>query len=344
MTGTVGLDQLPEAVVVVGPDGAIRAMNDRASSLLGVEDSAVGRPADEVLDLRDPDDAPLRPWDAGPQDGGGFADHVVTAVGPWGRRAMDLSGRWSREGLVLTARTADRGTARASDHARLVAALAHDLRSPLASVKGFTRTLLRRWDGLDDDRKLALLQTIDADADRLALLLRQLVEVARLDADEVELRRDRVDVAALVREVVSTAEGWTVAEGRSVTVELPETLPVVTADRDRIELALTNLLDNALRHAPGAAVSVAVDAVPAGVRVRVRDAGPGIPAGFRERAFERLVRGPDAAGPGAGLGLHVARGLVAAHGGTLELGGDGPGGTTVDMVLPFEPGSGAVHG
>lgn len=317
----VALDHLPEAVVLVDRDGTVLASNDRAQVVLGVGRSAVGARLSDVLEIRD--DAgdrcllpPARPMVVGDR----FAERVLQVVDHTGRlRPVSLTARRTDAGWTITARPAGRREALERVRGDVVATVSHEIRSPLSSVKGFTRTLLARWDRFDDDRKKAMLETIDTDADRVTRLLMDLLEVSRIDAGRVRLRRAPIDLGALIRDVVDKARHRDDGHGRELEVEIEEGLPLVPADRDRIEQALTNLVDNALRYAPDGPVVVTARGDDGGVRVSIADEGPGISDDLRDTVFQKFGRGRDERRPGTGLGLYIGRGLVQAHGGRLWL-------------------------
>ncbi len=217
----------------------------------------------------------------------------------------------------------------------LVALVAHDLRSPLTSVKGFVGTLRRRWDRFSDDQKLAMLATVEADADRIAVLLRTLVEVARIDAGRVALRREPVDVAALAT-VVADRLAADRDDDRTIDVDIVGTPQPARADRDKLDQVVSHLIVNALTYALDGPVTVTVAPEPGAVRLSVADTGPGIPEELHQHVFDRLARKPDEARPGLGLGLYLVRGLVDAHGGEVWIDADVDAGTTVHIRLPAD--------
>jgi signal transduction histidine kinase len=233
--------------------------------------------------------------------------------------------RWHPDGLVLTARPAARRRARERAAGEMIAMVSHEIRSPLTSVKGFTRTLLRRWDGFSDEQRKLMLATIDHDADRVTQLLRDLLEVSRIDAGRVQLQRTRLDVARLVAGTVERVGRREDAQGRELRLDVADGLPPILADAHRLEQVLTNLLDNALREAPDGPIEVTVrpvagpGGVPVAVEVDVRDHGPGVAAGLASSVFRKFGRGRGARRSGMGLGLYLSRGLVEAHGGTIAL-------------------------
>ncbi|WP_163513668.1 sensor histidine kinase [Fodinicola acaciae] len=202
-----------------------------------------------------------------------------------------------------------------------VADAAHELRSPLASLRTQLEIAARRSPELSTEDLLA-------EIDRLSRLVDDLLLLARMDAGMVAPpRSEKVDLAEVARGMAKRHDG--------VAVTAPDDLPLVTGDRDQLSRVVANLLDNAVRHAR-TSVGVAVTADDREVVVRVRDDGPGIPAGDRDRVFERFTRLDDARARddgGVGLGLAIVADLVRAHGGTVTL-DDGSPGLVATVRLP----------
>jgi signal transduction histidine kinase len=215
--------------------------------------------------------------------------------------------------------------------ADLVSTVAHELRSPLTSVKGFTATLLAKWDRFNDDQKKLMLETVNADADRVTRLLTELLDVSRIDAGRLEMRKQVVDLPTVVRKIVAGRVASGDAESRFV-VDVHGALPEMWLDPDKIEQVIGNLVENALRHGDGT-VTVEVRPFETGAEVTVADEGEGIPEETASRVFTRFWRGGKRRG-GTGLGLYIVKGLVEAHGGSVEVGRSATGGAKFRFVLP----------
>ncbi|WP_280722125.1 sensor histidine kinase KdpD [Kitasatospora sp. MAA4] len=217
----------------------------------------------------------------------------------------------------------------------LLAAVSHDLRTPLAGIKAAVSSLRAEdveWDAADEAELLA---GIEAGADRLDHLINNLLDMSRLQTGTVTPLIQEVDLD----EVVPFALGGVPLE--SVRLEVPETLPMVPADAGLLERALANLIENAVKYSPpGERVLVKADALepstgPGRVELRVVDRGPGVPEEAKEKIFAPFQRYGDAPrGAGVGLGLAVARGFVEAMGGTLAAEDTPGGGLTMVVVLP----------
>lgn len=339
MEDFAAFDLLSEAVVVVGRDGTVVHANDRATSLLGLPRAAVGKAFDELVPLVDESGAPLE-GEAARLAGGRLrlAERLVHLLLPDGRRRpLALTGRPFAGGLVLSFRNAGRRERLDRARSDLVATVSHEIRSPLTSVKGFTRTMLLRWERFSDDQKRTMLATINEDADRVTRLLTELLDVSRIDAGRVQLRRQLVDVAGVVYAIADKVGHRPEGAGRDLLVDVDRDLPPVLADPDKLEQMVTNLVENALKYAPESPVQVRVAAEDERMHLSVTDRGPGIAPDQRRRIFEKFGRGRGERRTGTGLGLFITRGLAEAHGGTVWCDSTPGEGSTFHLVLPLGP-------
>lgn len=313
-------DALPDAVVVIDELGTVREVNDRCRLVLGLGPEASGRRLVDVVDLQDDAGLSVRLPPPRSRVAARHAERLVYVVEGGGRRRpVAITGRWGPQGWVMSARGAGRREVLERLRGDVVATVSHELRSPLVSVKGFTRTLIARWGRFSDEQKLAMLATIETDADRVTRLLTDLLEVSRIDAGRVRLARAPTDLGTLCATVVDKARHRHLGSERTVIADIDPATPLVSLDADRIEQVLTNLVDNALEHGRTGPIGVSVRPTGDGVRVRVTDAGPGVPEDHREAIFRKFGRGRSDRRSGTGLGLYLARGLTEAHGGRLWL-------------------------
>ena len=214
----------------------------------------------------------------------------------------------------------------------LLAAVSHDLRTPLASIRAAATSLLSDEVDWDPAASKALLETIDAEAERLNTLVGNLLDMSRLQTGTFTINSQAIGI----EEIVSAAIiGLHVPQER-LEVEVPETLPRVTVDPTLVERAIANLIDNAVKFSPAARpVRVEAGAVGHELHLRVVDTGPGIPVAERKRVFlpfQRLGDNPN--GFGVGLGLAVAHGFINAVGGELVVEDTPGGGCTMVVTLP----------
>ncbi len=249
-----------------------------------------------------------------------------------------------------------RDAVRARDEFLSVAA--HELRTPVTTVKGYAQMLLRaRARGGEDARAGQFLAAIDEATDRLRLLADDLLDVSRLRLGQLPLRPREVDVADLAR-AAATRFSEQGDAAHPVRADLPDAPAPAWADPDRIDQILSNLLGNAAKYSPaGGEIAVVVrpaanpdpapGAVPApGVLLSIADRGIGIPSGETETIFEPFNRAENATRdnlPGLGLGLSICRSIAERHGGRIwaESAGDGHG-TTFRLWLPSQPPADAV--
>jgi PAS domain S-box-containing protein len=216
----------------------------------------------------------------------------------------------------------------------VISAVAHELRSPLTSVKGFTSTLLRRWDRFDDDNKKHLLATINADADRVTRLIGELLDLSRLEAGRLPLSRRMISLDDITARVVDRIKAR--ADNHQIGFEYPADFPEVYADSDKIEQVLTNLLENAVKYTAGGKVQVGGKLQESAVLVTVSDEGKGIAIEHRYQVFNKFFRErAQAQNPGTGLGLYICKGLIEAHGGRIWVENGADKGAIFCFTLPI---------
>jgi two-component system sensor histidine kinase KdpD len=215
----------------------------------------------------------------------------------------------------------------------LLAAVGHDLRTPLAGIKASVSSLRQRDVRWSNREREDLLATIEESSDRLDSIVANLLDASRLEAGALTVRPEPVALDELIGAAVLAVPG---ARER-VAVDVPDDLPLVQADPGLLERVLANLLDNAVRHdETGGPIEVSATAGGMSARLKVVDHGPGVPEEQRERLFEAFQRLDEQATPkGVGLGLTVARGFMDAMGGVLIADGSSGGGLTMRLRLPL---------
>ncbi|MFF4822360.1 sensor histidine kinase [Streptomyces sp. NPDC001312] len=344
-------DDLPDGLVVADEHGRIICFNAAAARISAVPaEQALGQPLEKALPLEDLEGR--RWWQLTDPYGGldirvGQPERNLLLHG--GREVL-VSAKYVRahptgpvRRVVVSLRDTEARRRTERSHAELIATVAHELRSPLTSVKGFTATLLAKWERFTDDQKRLMLETVDADADRVTRLIAELLDISRIDSGRLEVRRQPVDMGAAVgRHVQAYVAAGQPADRFLVRVEKP--LPELWADPDKIDQVLSNLVENAVRHGEG---SVTIDVTPApspregeaagtientATSVTVSDEGPGIPEESMNRVFTRFWRGSKRGG--TGLGLYIVKGIVEAHGGTITVGRARGGGAEIRFTLP----------
>jgi PAS domain S-box-containing protein len=337
------LEALPDAVVVVEADGTVAYANAAAERLASAgRDELTGQPVDLVVPLLD--EAGNAWWSCSDRLRAmrgvrGVPPRELTLAAGGRTVRVDLAVTFVRgpDGRVVQAICVvrDASARRRAEAARgeLISTLSHELRSPLTSVKGFTSTLLHRWDRFNDEQKRHMLETVNEDADRVTRLIKELLDVSRIDAGRLELQRRMLDLPDVSRDVVGRFELQ--ADGHQFVIAFPDGFPEVYADRDKVEQVLTNLVENAVKYSQGGTVTVSGEVADDVVEVAVSDQGVGIPADQLTLIFTKFYRRAGSGAPsGTGLGLFITRGLVEAHGGRIWARSEVGRGTEVRFRLP----------
>lgn len=349
------IDDLPDAVITAGPDRRITEANIQTTRILGLSpDDLLGRDIVDALPLHDTTGRLwwkcTDPW-SGLRTRTGHRERLLI-LPP--HREFFVTARYVRaerrgptQRVVLSFRDVEARRRAETDHAGLISTVAHELRSPLTSVKGFTSTLLRRWDAFNDDQKHLMLTTIEADADRVTRLIGELLDISRIDAGRLEVKRQVIDLPDIVAGHIERMVASGYDRDRFIVTVAPD-LPPLWADPDRVHQIVANLLENAVRHGQGI-VEVTVTLTRAtrpqdnrstrpethnadGVCLVVRDHGAGISTDHLRLVFTKFWRGAQRGG--TGLGLYVVRGLTVAHGGKVHVANHDDGGAVFTVTLP----------
>ncbi len=335
-------DELPDGLVIADEAGRVVVFNRAAARLTSTAtEEAIGKFVSDVLPFRDADD---RDWWV-------FVDpyHGLPTRTRHPERSLYLtdgtellvSVGYVRDGeravtrLVITLRGAQARARLERSRAELVSTVAHELRSPLTSVKGFTATLLSKWHRFTDDQKRVMLETVNADADRVTRLITELLDVSRIESGRMEVHRQLVDVPDRARRVIAGRVAAGEPEDRFRLEAAPQGLPETWLDADKIDQILGNLVENAVRHGGGIVTIVVEGAQVDGDRmivVSVRDQGEGIPPEMAARVFRQFWRGKRRGG--TGLGLYIVKGLVEALGGAITVARAPGGGAEFRFILP----------
>ncbi len=334
------LDDFPDGIIIAGPDGAVEYVNRRIRAMARADgDEMVG------MHLRDAvpfDDLNSNSWYDSTQPYAGLAIRTrISEQSWWSPRGSEylITASLVRkkpggpvQRVVVSVRNARVRNQLDRERSDLVATVAHELRSPLTGIKGFTSTLLTKWDKFSDEQRQFMLETVDADADRLSRLITELLDAARIDAGRLTLRRGPVKLDEVVRHVLRNVSGGST---QPFEVSIGDSLDLIWGDGDRMAQVVTNLVENALRHGFGlkqVSVENARMAGRDGVVLRIQDHGPGIPEEMRQRVFSRFWRSGSAAG--SGLGMYIVRGIVVEHGGQVEISDAEGGGASISAWFP----------
>jgi len=332
------LTHMHDGIILTNDAGVVTGLNPAAARLLVVAtDQATGRTAIELSHSHE-----LH-----------TALHTTLATGISQRVELDLNTRriaavvtavpdtaaGSPTGLLMLQDVTD---LRRLERARrdFVANIGHELRTPLASIKLLVETLMT---AVHDDPTAAagFLQRIDVEVDGLTHLVRELLELSKIESGQIRLQVAPVAVPALLNRAAERLRAQAERAGLTLTVQADSSLPQVAADGARIEQVLVNLLHNAIKFTPRGSILLAATAEPHAIRIAVTDTGIGIPRDDLPRIFERFYKvdkaraGHRAGEGGTGLGLAIAKHLVQIHGGRIWAESPRSGGTTVGFTLPL---------
>ncbi|MES1185981.1 MAG: sensor histidine kinase KdpD [Myxococcales bacterium] len=216
----------------------------------------------------------------------------------------------------------------------LLSSVSHDLRTPLAVITGSTSTLLEGGPGITDATRQDLLKTVLEEAEHLNRLIRNLLDMTRLESGAVKVRKEWIPLEELVGAALNRVDSR--LTGRELHVDLPRSLPLVPCDPVLIEQTLINLLENAAKYSTGS-IDITAASRGAEVVVAVADRGPGIAPGQELRIFDKFQRAGREGNPeGVGLGLTICRAIVTAHGGRIWAQNRADGGASFQFALPID--------
>jgi len=350
--GLIEADDLPDGLVIADHAGRITVFNRAAGRLTGiVPGHALGQDVRHILPLQDADG---RNWWAHIRPYHGLSTRtrhperslylpsgteLLITLGYVRDPRREARGGWHREPgavrrIVISIRGAQQRARIERTRADLVSTVAHELRSPLTSVKGFTATLLAKWPRFTDDQKKVMLETVNADADRVTRLITELLDVSRIESGRLEVHRQLVDVTERAGRIIAGRVAAGDNPGR-FRLEVRGDLPETWLDADKVDQILSNLIENALRHGAGTVTTMVEPlriAGSPGIAVSVRDQGEGISPELAPRVFRQFWRAKRRGG--AGLGLFIVKGLVEAHGGTIAVQQAPGGGAEFRFTMP----------
>jgi len=217
----------------------------------------------------------------------------------------------------------------------LLAAISHDLRTPLASIVGASSSLLERGERMDPRGRHELARAIHEEAQRMSGLIDNVLDMARLQSGAASLNRQWHPLEELVGATLKRLE--TALAGHRVQTHIPGDLPLVNVDGVLIGQVLANLLENAAKYTPrGTTIAISAEVGHEELVVSVADEGPGLPAGEEERIFDKFHRAaPEGPQSGVGLGLSICKAIVQAHGGTIAAENLPAGGAVFRFTLPL---------
>jgi PAS domain S-box-containing protein len=341
-TTEAAIDSLYDPVIVTDSDGRVTRINPAAERLFGARADVIGRPIEQVA--RDPRIAQavtgvLRSKRAAASEGAEVLPWAVDGA----RRAFRTRSTPMRDAddRLVGVVTLLEDITHLSEISRLksefIAAASHELRTPLTSVQMGVHLLLEGAAGSLDKRQTEILEVCRDDTARLERLMRQLLDLSKIESGAVAPSRVPIRPSVLVHEAVDSLALQAESKGLHVVVDAPADVPEVAADRDQVERVLVNLVTNATRATPpGGTITVAAAGQGNDVVFSVADTGSGIPRDYLPRIFEPFIQVPNAPAGGSGLGLTISRRIVEGHGGRLSVQSEPGRGSTFSFTIPVQ--------
>lgn len=343
---TALLAAIAEGAFVVDGAGSLDAANAVGRMLLALPTDATGLPLGDFLTFPRVRYEDGQPCDFTGDilvpilDDGGRVERTVVVATDTGERIVVLSGTPIREangastGAVILARdiTAQRQAEQEKDV--FLSLIAHELRSPLTSIKGFAQLAARALDGLGAERARRHLHVIDQQTERIGRLIGDIADVSRLQRGKLALNPMPFDLVPIVEATV--VQQRVTSASHTITLTLADEPLIVRADPARIEQSLTNLLVNAAGFSPAnSEIAVILERHGDAAHLSVCDRGIGVPQAERGQIFERFYRATNGGGKGLGLGLFIVDQIVARSGGTIAVNDAPGGGTCFRLALPL---------
>jgi two-component system, NtrC family, sensor histidine kinase KinB len=339
-TTQLAIDSLRDAVIVCDPDGRVEVANKVARELFSIPDGANVRALQREWLTKLFDRVCREKSNVFPK---GFESTIQIFEGT--RELFFLPNAVpivDNEGVLqgVTIVIADVTVLRRLDELKsgMVATVSHELKTPLTSIRMAIYMLNEGRFGELSDKQQDLISTAQGDCDRLFTTIENLLDLSRIQAGALHLEKEATSPKELVDEVVEPLRDAFHEANVDLDINLPQNLPAIYVDSGLASVIITNLLTNALKYSgPGTTVSIHADASdPECLELSISDSGPGIPAEYTERVFDKFFRLPGVEKKGAGLGLAIARDIVVAHGGRIVCEGDIGKGTTFKVYFPMD--------
>ncbi len=339
-TTEAAIDSLYDPVVITDAQGRVTKLNPAAEEIFGAEAKSLSRHIQEIAqDARIALAVSETLSSERPVAGEGAAA-VLPMVVDGAEHAFRLRTTPMRDdqGRLLGAVTILEDITHLREIDRLksefITTASHELRTPLTSVQMSVHLLLEGAAGTLTQKQLEVLEACREDCTRLERLMRDLLDLSKVEAGEAVPNLLPIGAGALIVAAAESFRGQAASKGLRLTIDVPPDLPVVLADRVQIERVVANLLSNALRHTdPGGEVHLSAMRRDGQVAVSVADTGRGIPPEYLPRIFDKFVRVPETPAGGAGLGLSISKSIIEAHGGQIVVQSQPGRGSTFTFTL-----------
>jgi len=353
-TTEAAIDSLYDPVIITDSEGCVTKLNPAAEEIFGSEKESTGKHVGELArDERIVVAVAEALESQRPVAGEGMSSVLPLAV-DGSKRAFRLRTTPMRDNgkHLLGAVTILEDITHLREIDRLksefIATASHELRTPLTSVQMGVHLLLEGALGELTDQQNEVLQACRQDCERLDKLMRDLLDLSRIEAGESRPQLATISARDLLTTAVKELRPQVEVKGLALIVNAPVELPLVSADRLQIERVISNLVINALRHTERGEIKISAEQRDSNVAVSVCDTGSGIPGEYLPHIFDKFVQVPDAPTGGAGLGLTISKSIVEAHGGQISVQSEVGRGTTFTFTLPLPSASkirvGASHG
>ena len=342
-TTEAAIDSLFDPVIVTDAEGRVTKLNPAAEEIFGSENENSGMHVGEVArDVRIAGAVAETLESQQPVAGEGMSAVLPLAVAG-SERAFRLRTTPMRDNdhRLLGAVTLLEDVTHLREIDRLksefIATASHELRTPLTSVQMGVHLLLERAAGELTDKQVEVLSACREDCERLDKLMRDLLDLSRIEAGESKPTLEPVRTRDLINNAAKELRPQVESKGLDFEVEAPVDLPTVKVDRSQVERVLSNLVVNAMRYTKHGEIKISARPRGSSVAVSVSDTGSGIPQEYLPHIFDKFVQVPGVATGGAGLGLAISRLIVEAHGGQISVQSEPGKGSTFMFTLPVSP-------
>jgi PAS domain S-box-containing protein len=322
------LDSAADGMLILTADRRVERANPALARMLGMAaNHIIGRKHDEIIRWdKQPDGLMLETAEAGgwplTPNAQLYVEGDLTRSGamplPVGiTYAPLLSPEGTLLNVIATVRDITRFRQAEELKSTFVSIISHELKTPIALIKGYVGTLRREDASWDSDVVQDSLQVIEEEADHLTELIENMLDASRLQAGSFAIKPSDVNLAELCQRIAERFQTQT--SRHQIVVDVPADTPIILADERRLEQVISNLISNAIKYSEGQQIRISAQTRPEQVIVCVSDQGPGIAAEDIPHIFDRFYRAPDMAKQtkGAGLGLYLAKAVVEAHGGRI---------------------------
>jgi NtrC-family two-component system sensor histidine kinase KinB len=340
-TTEAAIDSLYDPVIVTDGEGCVTKLNQAAQEIFGSENENTGKHVGEIArDDRITGAVAEALESQRPVAGEGMSSVLPLAV-DGSERAFRLRTTPMRdnEQRLLGAVTILEDITHLREIDRLksefIATASHELRTPLTSVQMGVHLLLEGALGELTDTQTEVLQACRQDCERLDKLMRDLLDLSKIEAGESQPDLAAISARDLLTTTLKELRPQVEAKGLTLTIDAPFELPSVSVDQLQIERVLNNLVINALRHTKDGEIKISAEQRDNHLAISVHDTGSGIPGEYLPHIFDKFVQVPDAPTGGAGLGLTISKSIVEAHGGQISVQSQVGRGTTFTLTLPL---------